>query len=366
MSYLSVVMATRADDFGGLQRYRMNLFFEFCDRVLDPCFHQLSWELVLVDANPNLFYPALRSWIGEPFISRSWMRVLEIPKTFPPANSNKAAFPLHESVNFGLRHCRGKFTLITNFDVFPSESVLREISQGNLREDAFYLADRLDDDLVIRHDFESLKNKIFQPGWNLECEAHGLLQVRHSLLPWSWCLSPIQFALEEGADFSTRPGSRRKNLLFEFSKRSVAFWRKSTGPLARLSAKLLWSLCYSKKIGFGRAMNWWLAVFGVHTNASGDFILAKTSHLQDLGGFVEDQEDFWHRDSDLVIRMIKKGLRQAVFLSPGFVYHLVTKESGRNDPRYREKRSYDDFCRLWLQTLSQGTIQRHVATAAEQ
>lgn len=310
-----------------------------------------SWELILIDANPGLLCPPLRSLIQEPFASRPWLRILE-KSEFSDSVFNEDSFPLHESLNFGIQNSLGKFALITNSDVFISESILQELSFGNLENDAFYLADRLDATLAIDQDFSFLENKITSLNWSLESSANGELHVRHeaNFMPFSFL--PIRHALDTTSGATYIHGSRLRNWFFEFRKGGLVFWRKSTGPLSILIAKILFLFCIKMKFDFGFAMNLWLSAFGVHTNASGDFILAKTSHLKDLGGFAENQEDFWRRDSDLVIRMIKKGLRQAVFVSPGFVYHLVTKESGRNDPRYQEKRSYADFCRHWFQTLA--------------
>jgi len=77
MLLLSIIISSRADNFGGLQHFRLNLFLNYCDKVLNSFLIKDSWELILIDANPDLLCPPLRSLIQEPFASRPWLRILE-------------------------------------------------------------------------------------------------------------------------------------------------------------------------------------------------------------------------------------------------------------------------------------------------
>lgn len=202
---LSVIISTRADNFGGLQHFRLYLLLNFCDRVLNSFLIKDSWELILIDANPGLLCPPLRSLIREPFASRPWLRILE-KSEFSDSIFNEDFFPLHESLNFGIQNSLGKFTLITNFDVFISESILQELCFGNLENDAFYLADRLDATLAIDQGFSFLENKITPLNWSLESSAKGELHVRHEVNFMPFSFLPIRYALDPTAGLRTYMG----------------------------------------------------------------------------------------------------------------------------------------------------------------
>jgi len=145
---------------------------------------------------------------------------------------------LHESLNFGIQNSLGKFTLITNSDVFISESILQELSFGNLENDAFYLADRLDATLAIDQDFSFLENKLASLNWSLESSAKGELHVRHEVNFMPFSFLPIRYALDTTAGAAYIHGSRLTNWFFEFRKGGLVFWRKSTAPLSILMAKI--------------------------------------------------------------------------------------------------------------------------------
>lgn len=59
----------------------------------------------------------------------------------------------------------------------------------------------------------------------------------------------------------------------------------------------------------------------LHTNASGDFMLATKSNFNRMGGLVESTQQRWHLDSCSVLRFHCHGVQQKLMVSPECIFH---------------------------------------------
>ena len=63
-------------------------------------------------------------------------------------------------------------------------------------------------------------------------------------------------------------------------------------------------------------------MWGLHTNASGDFLLAARNDWFECRGFWERVDTFTHLDGYAVCRMKSIGLQQTLFLNPLCILHM--------------------------------------------
>eukprot|EP00741_Cyanophora_paradoxa_P022632 tig00021493_g21857.t1 len=142
--YLSIVVVTRNDDYGGGLRRRFQVFLnslaDGAGRAGAPL------ELVVVDWNTP---PGRRSVMEEyewPVRHNLTYRFVRVPPGVHRRFPNHAKIPLFEWVgkNAGVRRARGEYVLVTNQDVLLPDAFFAALAARRLRPDAFYLARRFD------------------------------------------------------------------------------------------------------------------------------------------------------------------------------------------------------------------------------
>jgi hypothetical protein len=142
--YLSVVLASRNDDYAGgmLKRLQVSIdaFLEQMER------HALPSELIVIDWNPppgRTLWDAL-AWPST--LSACTIRVI----TVPPAAHARLPFAdrlpilIHRARNVGVRRARGAFVLPTSPDILLSDELVEEINRRQLDPKAVYR--------IARHD----------------------------------------------------------------------------------------------------------------------------------------------------------------------------------------------------------------------
>src|SRR5262249_3474319 len=68
---------------------------------------------------------------------------------------------------------------------------------------------------------------------------------------------------------------------------------------------------------------------GLHTNASGDFIIAAKTAFEECHGFPETNAFYLHTDSYGIIQLHLAGYEQCVFLNPNVIFHADHDRSCR-------------------------------------
>jgi hypothetical protein len=341
--YLSVVIASRLDDYAGDQVKRFETFITYLNLMSVKHWTNIEWELVVVDWNVVSNQKQLKNL--ECFkkikkVKHVQVAMSEAEKYSGPNNLN---FRLYHALNRGYASAEGRFILSTNSDCFFSEGIFQHIGQRKLKKKTLYLSDRLDSNLFIEGNMNDFYNELRKENCNVSevgikyLERPGTIQRRHQkndLGNFQIAVSYIPLENSQMSQFSPEHEKKRQN---------VAVWKKSTIRKSLSYVRNGFKIKKSQNI-----IHEWLCEFRIHTNASGDFILIDRKSLNNVGGYDENDLNMQHMDSDLVIRLLISKVRQAIFLPPAKIYHWVTEGSGGTDPRYVEKRSYQELCEYWL------------------
>ena len=304
----------------------------------------LDWELVVVDWNVVSDEKQLKNL--ECFNKIKNVNHVQIERIDAEKYSgpNNLDFRLYHALNRGYASANGKFLISTNSDCFFSEGIFQHIGRKKLKKKVLYLADRLDSNLFKEGHINEFYNELSKKNCNVSqvglkyLEKSGIIQRRHQkndLGNFQIAVPYSPFELSKMSQFSPEHEKKKQN---------VAVWKKSTFRKSLSFIKNSIRLKGSKNI-----IHDWLCEFKVHTNACGDFIMIDRKSMKRVGGYDENDLNMQHMDSDLVIRILLSKVRQAIFLPPEKIYHWITEGSGGTDPRYVEKRSYQELCDYWLQ-----------------
>jgi GT2 family glycosyltransferase len=315
-----VVFVNRNDGYGGDLEERIAKFIDY----YAPYARQWPglFEFVVVDWNP----PAERPHLADAFNWQSLGDVthVEVP---PDIHSQVAgARGRHMLDYFGrnvaIRHSRGEFSLILNQDIFACDSILQLIAARALSSDSFYRADRCD------FDFEPCRHVAPEGFEAAAAKATFCIHRRHQSddRPISLEISP-QDAVANGS--SPEPGdvidtklglircdaaeTERRRAAWRAIQWRWAFWRRKR--LRELFPEDRTEKFYRR--------------FFLHTNASGDFLLAPLEAFRKINGFLETTEVYLHTDTYAVVQLFAAGYRQVIFAQPHRVFHADHDRSAR-------------------------------------
>jgi hypothetical protein len=341
--YLSIVIASRLDDYAGEQLIRFETFVNFLHAMSEKYWSKIDWELIVVDW--NVVSEELQLKNLELLKKIKNVKHIQIhhdeAKNF--YGTNNLPFRLYHALNRGYKESKGKYILSTNSDCFFSKEIFDFIGKKELRKKVVYLADRLDSLKFKNGEIHDINNRIINSANDIRdtcdnfIDSEGTLQRRHQK--------------NSANDFSIAIPYRAKEYLkmsqlfnkYEKQRNLVGIWKKSTLKKSRLY--LLQQIIMNKTENL---IHDWICEFQIHTNACGDFILIDKKSLLAVGGYDENDFNMQHMDSDLIIRLIFNNTRHALFLPPAKILHWVTEGSGGTDTRYIEKRSYSELCDHWL------------------
>jgi len=284
--YLSIVIAARNDNYGGNFLERMQTFLN----VLLPLagHYSLNAELIVVEWNPPLDRPRLRevlSWPG--CMNTGEVRIIEVAGAIHGRMQNSDKLPMFDCLakNVGIRRAKGTYILVTNPDVLFSEELIAHLSTRRLSKDRFYRIDRYDFRGSVPHGLTA-HDALMYAKRNL-CRVN----VRESKRK-NPTITIGRGRKWRGLLFGTWPGSHRGH-------RNGSYGTDAVGALDDANGV------------YG----------GVHTNASGDFLLASTESWSEIRGFPEFTDTFTHLDSYGCHQLKALGLEQALFLPPCMIFH---------------------------------------------
>lgn len=293
---LSIVVCGRNDDYGETFALRMQTFLRYL-AALDER-HKRLFELIVVEWNP----PQDRVPLAEAF---DWSglanaRVITVPAAAHAAIANPSRMPLLEfwAKNVGVRRAKAPFVLSTNPDILLSPAFFDFVACGALDPQAFYRADR--------YDFEP-EAAFSAPGASiLDAALKAVFEVhtRNTIDPEE----PFSHLIDPAAPIENWPQSQ-------------AIYRET------LSEDGAIILCERRRDPLS----------GLHTQASGDFILAAKSAWESVRGHWERTDTFTHVDSYLVCQLHAAGLRQRILRRPTLVLHM---DHSRDEQKSRPVRPY--------------------------
>ena len=145
--YLSSIMISRNDDYGGNATRRMQVSIQ--DRLEQLEEHKIESEFILIEWNPPADRPSLKDVIKWPTNNRyCTIRIITVP---PETHSryeysDRLNINAVVAINSGIRRARGQFVLPGNIDLIYSDELMAYIAEKKLKEDERYRIDRCDVD----------------------------------------------------------------------------------------------------------------------------------------------------------------------------------------------------------------------------
>ena len=305
--YLSIVVAARNDNYEGdflgrAQRF-IKVLAEFQRR------HALEIELIVVEWNPPSNRARLLEALVWPHFPNGFrLRIIEVPdeihRNLP--NADKIALFEYLAKNVGIRRARGRFTLTTNPDVLFSEELITYLASRRLDDHCFYRIDR--------YDFSGSPNPMLRPEDILKFAKRRVFQVHVRI------------------DGQRQPTIRIDNLRrlcgLWLGKWPTSYTQGSRGIRFGESAVIL----YDERGPYG----------GVHTNASGDFLLTSSENWRRIGGFPEFSDTFTHLDSYACHQLKALGLKQILLLPPCMLLHEEHSRAQQINRPYRPNCVWED------------------------
>lgn len=318
--YVSFAFVNRNDGYGGDLEQRIARFIEYYAQ------YARRWpglfEFVICDWNPPQDRPRLR----DAFRWADLGNVLHVE--VPPEVHLRVAGPGSRKMqdyigrNVAIRRGRGEFSLVLNQDIFISDSILQVLGRRALSPQHFYRADRCD------FDFEPCRSIPIGQFEQAALQTVFMVHRRHGA-----DTDPISVAVtkatvesegsgrERGDRYDSATGAilcRRATRLRDRNQRWFAAWQRQ--PWMRLALRY-WHRSYRQ--------DYYQRRFRLHTNASGDFILAPRKAFDRIHGMNETTAFYMHLDGYAITQLFAAGFEQAIFAQPHRVYHADHDRSAR-------------------------------------
>ena len=294
LPYISFVLATRNDDHGGNLLKRIERFIHFLDISFNDASNNF-YELVVVDWNPPDYSKKISDAINWSKINNVRHVVVESEVHTRIELSAKLKRPMYDYLarNVGINNARGHFICILNQDIILSSKLSEFIKKRRLKNDYFYRADRIDTNfplMIEKLDEGFLLSNVTQINRRHKKSNNITLNYIRNLSQVQSECSAIKYwsidsIIEKGIG---KNNIRSKYYLSKFKSNSLEI----------LITKL-----------------------GLHTNASGDFLIASRNAWHSIGGFESTTDFYMHIDSYCVCKFWAAGFKQALFKYPAYVFH---------------------------------------------
>lgn len=141
--YLSIVMSSRNDNYGGNMHKQMQTTLNSLITQLER--YKVESEIIMVDYNPPPDRPLLKDTLELPNKTEyCTIRTVVVPYYIHKRYESSDKVPFNGAVaqNAGLRRARGRFVLLTNTDILFSNESIEYIGKQNLQEGKIYRTDR--------------------------------------------------------------------------------------------------------------------------------------------------------------------------------------------------------------------------------
>ncbi len=300
---VSLVVAARNDDHGGNFLYRLQVFINILIPQLSK-FHG-AFELIIVEWNPPKdkvrLIDAIK-WPKELFPNLNLVRIIEVPSEIHSQLPGAERMPMFEYIakNVGIRRANGDFILATNPDLLLSKELIKFLASQKLTIGRFYRMDRYDFSGGV-----SIKAGVADALRFAKRNIH-LVHVRH----------------EPKRALKVRIGRLRRLYCIITGK-----WPGShdTQKTKKRDEFPVFVLKYDNG-EYG----------GVHTNASGDFLLTHAENWEKIKGFPEFTDSYTHLDSYGCHQLKALGLEQVCLVPPCMILHA---DHSREHEKFRPKLS---------------------------
>ena len=310
---ISFVLAARNDDYGGDFRLR----FQRCINVLLPLIekHGLDAELVIVEWNPPLYKELLMDAVlWPPSIRNVPVRIIIVQGVIHNQIPSSDRMGMFEFIakNVGVRRAQGDYVIVTNPDILFSEELIKTLAELPLSPRNFYRVDRFDfEGSVPPHGPAELLLKLAK-------QRIHTVHIRQTDVN-----GPNSYALTDqdryfGTETAMWPGSHSGQVTPDTYNQLQL--DDGLGPYG-----------------------------GLHTNASGDFLMASREAWHSIRGFPEFVDTFTHLDSYACHQMAATGLNQVLLAAPCMLLHQDHhRKENAGRPRLNKSEWMGDLLNLRL------------------
>lgn len=272
---ISIVVTGRNDDYGENFLGRLQNFIT----VLIPGMQRYApnTELIIVEWNPPVNRPRFTDALNWPPETAGLdVRIIEVPEEIHRSLPRANTIPFFEpfAKNVGIRRASRDTILMTNPDIIFSNELIALFGNGTFSREWFYRIDRYD--TVLPQGLENAEDI-------LKAAHTGIFQVSHK----NGC------SRGSGEELGT----------LQFYSPGEPLDNKGSGHIVTLD-----------QLPDDR---YW----GLHTNASGDFLLTHRDNWDAVGGYAESLDVNSHLDSCLCFQFKAIGLRQAFIVPPCRILH---------------------------------------------
>jgi hypothetical protein len=222
-------------------------------------------ELIIVEWNPLQDNKPLSKVIYKP--NNLEVRIITVPREIH--DDLKSTSPVLEfyGKNVGVCRAQGEFILVTNPDIIFTQNLIDVFSQKSLKKGVLYRTDR--------YDYNGSGIELLDP---TEYEAYAIKNTFKAHL----CVDRVSYTIPVPY-----------NLTLQELPKSV------------------------------------ITPSSIHTNASGDFILADKNTFIKVGGLWETIKQKWHLDSYSTCKIVGYTKSLQVFTAPNCIFHM---DHPRKDP----------------------------------
>jgi|LakMenE01Jun11ns_1017448.scaffolds.fasta_scaffold9929198_1 hypothetical protein len=317
--YLSIIISGRNDNHGGekIFREKHETFIKYFKKYLDVSEDYL--EVIIVDYNQ---VEDKKSFF-EQFNWNNFRNVknLVITRENHKIITQDSKYPFHGNIAFNeaLKIATGEFVVYLSIETRLSLSLMRYLRKRILKEDYFY-----------RTDLFYFPEKYF---------GKPFVQFLWARFTFS------NVARRHSSSINTTLDVKPKS----FINRFVGI-PKSFPNFNEVSKKNLFLTKYWPEFPMsGQELNNWLVHSGLHTNASGDFILASRENWIKIGGFSEDPMWQLHNDSMALGEFCKVQMKQVLFRWPLATFQTLHERGGWIG---MNQLSWEEWCELFVQVIN--------------
>lgn len=310
VAYISIAFTNRNDNYGGDLKARIDKFIDYYAYLvaIDPTL----FEFIVCDWNP----PADKPLLADAF---DWGRLGAVTHVLvPPELHQKLAGESNSPMldyfgrNVALRHGTAPFALVINQDIFLSRSLFDILRKRQLNPECFYRADRIDFDFTSIAD--AAPEQIEANALASSFEIHRRHSARYEEISVSYApetAAQVASSAEDGDTVDIENGIIACTAAEERRQRSNQ--AKPGEPL--FDARKADDYYYG---------------FYLHTNASGDFLLASREAFEKIHGLPERTDFYMHSDSYAVFQFFAAGYRLCIFQHPHKTFHADHDRSSRD------------------------------------
>lgn len=322
--YLSVIFVNRNDNYGGDQETRFNLFLEYYQDAVKA--YPDLFEFLICDWNPPADRPLLKD-------AYDWSALKNVKHIIIPQELHKKLCPTNNRPildyigrNTCIRHANAPFMLILNQDIFIPRSILNFLNKRKLKKNSFYRADRVDFNAseIKSLNLDNLENQI----------RDKVIQKHIRPLDFSLPMS-IEVTINNQPYVCTQKASKEKEKKSILDGSYYQHIKKYDRFLDKFSPQSIHVQSYKKYL--------------LHTNASGDFLIASKKAFEKIHGFIETFEFYMHTDSYICVQLFAAGYKQKIFTYPYQIYH---NDHSRQDREARpESMTYSDHAKIFASMI---------------